>query len=129
MAGAACLAARKTLGRFVRTTWDGLDRGGYRPERVHPQNVHKVVGVDLAEQGVWPDSAGVGKEDVESAVPLERIVDHLLHRLLVGGVKLACVHVDLGPQGVDLALVRLEVGAIVVADVDGLGAVLGELMR
>ena len=101
---------------------------GYRPERVHPQNVHKVVGVDLAEQGVRADGAGVGEEDVESAVPLQSIVDHLLHRLLVGGVELPRVHVDLVPQAVDLALVRLEVAVIVVADVDGLGAVLRELM-
>jgi hypothetical protein len=78
---------------------------------------------------VRADGAGVGEEDVEPAVPLKRIVDHLLHRLLVGGVELARVHVDLGPQAVDLALVRVEVGAVVVADVDGLGAVLCELVR
>jgi hypothetical protein len=71
--------------------------------------------------------AGVGEEDVEAAVPLDGVVDHLLDRLLVGRVKLPRVDVHLGPQSVDLALVRLEVGAIVVADVDGLGAVLGEL--
>jgi hypothetical protein len=72
--------------------------------------------------------AGVGEEDIEAAVPLERIVDDLLHRFLVGGVKLACVDVDLGPRGVDLALVRLEVGVVIVTEVDGLGSVRCELM-
>jgi hypothetical protein len=77
---------------------------------------------------VRADGARVGEEDVEAAVLRQGVVDHCLDRLLVGGVKLARVDVYQRPQGVDLALVRVEVGGIVVADVDGLCAVLGELV-
>jgi hypothetical protein len=77
---------------------------------------------------VRADGARVGEEDIEAAVLRQGVVDHCLDRLLVGGVKLPRVDVDQRPQGVDLALVRVEVGGIVVADVDGLCAVLGELV-
>lgn len=75
-----------------------------------------------------PNNASISEVNVETAVALERVVDYLLHRLLVGRVELARVDIDFGPQRVDLALVRLEVAVIVVAQVDGFGAVLGKLM-
>ncbi len=105
-------------------------RGGQAgsPERVYAVDLHKVGGGNVGEEGVRAHDAGVGEEDVEPAVPLERVADHFLDGLLVGGVELANVDVDLGVQAVDLALVRLEVGGIKVADVDGLGPVLRELV-
>ncbi len=91
-------------------------------------DLHKVGRADIGEEGVRTNNAGVGEEDVEPAVPLECVVDHFLDGLLVGGVELARVDLDLGVQAVDLAFVRLEVGGIEVADVDGLGSVLCELV-
>jgi hypothetical protein len=46
----------------------------------------------------------------------------------VAGVELAGVYVDGGVEGVQLPFVGLEVGGLVVADVDGAGAVAGELV-
>jgi hypothetical protein len=91
-------------------------------------DLHKVGGGDVGEKSVRADDAGVGEEDVEPAVALERVVDDFLDGLLVGGVELARVDVDVGPQAVDLALVGVEVGGVEVTDVDGLGSVLCELM-
>jgi hypothetical protein len=72
----------------------GWVRRGRGPERVHPHDVHKVIGLDVGEQGVRADGARVGEEDVEAAVLRQGVVDHGLDRLLVGGVKLARVDVD-----------------------------------
>ena len=91
-------------------------------------DLHKVGRADIGEEGVRANDAGVGEEDIEPAVPLERVVNDFLDGLLVGGIELARVDVYLGVQAVDLALVRLEVGGIEVADVDGLGPVLCELV-
>lgn len=75
-----------------------------------------------------PRDARVGEEDVEAPVPLDRVVNDILHGLLVGGVKLSSVNIDLRPPGGDLALVLLEMRAVEVADVDGLSAVLSKLV-
>lgn len=70
------------------------------------------------------DDTGIGEEDIQPAVPAQRIVDHLLDLGLLRGVKLPGVDFDGGEGGVDLLLVRLQVSAVVVADVDGFGAAL-----
>lgn len=57
------------------------------------------------------------------------MVHHLLDRLLVGRVELPHVHVDGRVQGVDLALVRVQVRPVEVADIHGPRAVLGEQVR
>lgn len=73
------------------------------------------------------NDACIGKEDVETAVTLEGIVHDFLDGLLVGSVKLPCVHLDIGPCGFDVLLVRREVGVVIIADVDCSGPVLSEL--
>lgn len=75
-----------------------------------------------------PNSASIGEEHVQPTITGDSVPDDLLDGCLVGGVKAAGVDVNVGPRGVDLALVRLQVLVVKVTDVDGPGAVLGELV-
>lgn len=70
------------------------------------------------------DDTGVGEEDIQPAIPTQRVFDDLLDLGLLRGVKLPRVDFDGGEGCVDLLLVRLQVRAVVVADVDGFGAAL-----
>jgi hypothetical protein len=127
MAGAACLAARKTLDAHV--SLHVCHRGWDKPERVHPHGVHELVGIHISKRRHGPDNPSVGEEDIKPAVPLHRVVDDGLHGLVVTGIELPRVNVYGRPRGVDLLLVRLQVGVVKIAKVHGLGAVLGELVR
>lgn len=59
---------------------------------------------------------------------LERVVDDTFHGGFVRGVELACVDLDRGIEGGEFALVGFEMGRGEVAEVDGAGAVMGELV-
>lgn len=92
MAGAACLAARKTLYGMCQSACV-CHRGWNKPERVHTHGVHELVGVDIGERRHGPDGAGVGEEDVEAAVSLYCVVDDGLYGFVVAGVELPRVDV------------------------------------
>lgn len=72
--------------------------------------------------------AGIGEEDVQPAISSHGILDDRLHGSLVRGIELARVHFRVRIQTVDFTLVRLQVAAVKVTDVHGLGAVSRELM-
>ena len=130
------MAARKTLGYVSHgvldrsTLWrDEVGRARlHEPQRIHAHHLHKLLRRVVVEQLHAADSR-VGEEDVQPAVPLNCIVDDGLDGRLVRGVKLPRVHVDAREQRGHLALVRREVLAVKVADVDGPRAVGGELVR
>lgn len=98
------------------------------PERVHPQDLHEILGRHVGEQGVGARDAGVGEDDVQAAVAAQGVVDDGLDGGLVGGVEAAGVDGAGRVAGAHVALVAGEEGVVKVADVDGAGAVLGVLV-
>ncbi|PSR82316.1 S-adenosyl-L-methionine-dependent methyltransferase [Coniella lustricola] len=74
-------------------------------------------------------NASVGKEHIQAPVALERILDNCGNGWLVGGIELARVHFAVRVQRLDVRLVVGEVRIVKVANVDGFGAVLGELSQ
>lgn len=141
MAFAACLVARKTLGSFVVSKrWVGRDvdgvyagagegvNGSKVPQDVCPQRLHELLAFDVHEDFRLPDDPRVREHDVQSAVFRHRLVHHAFHVGLVRGVEVPGVDVDVRVEGFQLALVRRQVLVRVVADVDGSGAVVGELV-
>lgn len=125
IAGAACLAARKTLqreeaqqlsdglyyyrhrrttSRFPTRTGGGV---GCLPKDVCPQVMHEVLFRYIREERQRACNARVGKEDVEPPVGLNGVRDDIFDSCLVGGVKLSHVHLDVRERGIDLALMGL----------------------
>lgn len=139
MAGAAYLAARKTLeetrsvsrGNAVTMLClcvrvRGLSRA--LPERVGLEHRHEVVGADIGEDDVGPRDARVGEEDIEAAIAAHGVVNDGLDRGLVSGIEAARMDLDARKGGRDVARVRLEVRAVVVTQVQRPGAALSELV-
>lgn len=98
------------------------------PKSIHPHRIHKLVPINLRKQLGLPHNPGIREENVQPAVLGNRIVDNGRHGLLIRGVELPHVHVHARVERLHLALVRGQVGVVVVADVDCLGAVVGELV-
>lgn len=73
--------------------------------------------------------ASVGKNDVQSSVPLDGVIHDGLDSRLVGGVELARVDLTFWVEGLDLLLVVAEELVVKVTDVDSLCAVLSVLVR
>jgi hypothetical protein len=71
---------------------------------------------------------GIGEEYIQSTIFLDSFVDDGLYGGFVGGVELPGVDVDGGVEGAEFVGVGGEVGVVVVAEVDGAGAVAGELV-
>ncbi|RBQ68019.1 hypothetical protein VDGD_21617 [Verticillium dahliae] len=139
IAGAACLAARKTLVLSAcahAEEWPSEPESDpeSNPQRLNtPQHVgahhlHKVRLGDVGEQGHGPDDAGVGEEDVEAAVGRDGVRDDVPDGLLLSGVEAAHVDLDGRVRSPDLGGVGVEVRAVKVAEVQGARAVLGKLV-
>lgn len=118
----------RLLGRGLHHGWGGVFGGKEDAQGVDPEDVHEVIGADLVVDDIVAGDAGIGEEDVETAIALERVVHDGLDLGLVGGIKCPSVDLDSRERGVDLLLVNLEVSAVKVAEVDGTSAALGELM-
>lgn len=99
------------------------------PERVDFQDMHKVLGRHICEQGVRTRDAGVGKDDVQPSVSLNSVAHDSLDGRLVGGVEFSNVNLTFWVERFDFLLVVAEELVVKVADIDSLCAVLGVLMR
>lgn len=99
------------------------------PERVHSQNVHEILRRHIRKQGVRSRDARIGENDIQPCVPLQGVVDDGLDGGFIGGVELSRVDLTSRVQRLDLLLVVAEEFVVKVADVDGLCAVLGVLVR
>lgn len=99
------------------------------PRRVGLHDLHELALVHVFEVGGRADDSRVGEEDVEAPVPRHGLVDDALDGGLVGGVELPHVHVDFGVELAQVALVRGQIAVVEVAEVEGAGAALGELVR
>lgn len=97
-------------------------------ERVRLHGAQECLGLDLGEELGGADDACVGEEDVETPVGGEGVINDRLYARGIRSVELARVDVDGRVQGQDFALVRLQMGVSEVAEVDGPGPVLGELV-
>lgn len=105
-----------------------VDRDRSSPLRVRAHDLVELVTARLRDPLGGDGDAGVGEEDVQPAVLLQRLVDDPLDVLLFPGVHLARVDLHGRVERGQLALVRLQVRGGVVADEDGFGAVTGELV-
>lgn len=72
--------------------------------------------------------SGVCKHDVQPAIALKGIVYDRLDSRLVCGVELAGMYLATGVERLDLSLMVAQILVVKVADIDGLGAILGELV-
>lgn len=73
--------------------------------------------------------ASVRKEDIKSSVALHGVVNHGLDLALLRSIEASDVNLDSGKQLGDLLLVCFEIRAVKVAQVQGPGTALGELVR
>jgi hypothetical protein len=99
----------------VRLLGAGLEHGARRvlccqehAEGVGAHHVHEACCIFLPEYSPAAD-AGIGEEDVQTAVLVEGVLHYLLHGGFVCGVELAGVDVDGGIQCIQLALVGVEI--------------------
>lgn len=90
---------------------------------------HKLRIVKVCKESRLAGDSGVGEENIEALVFGHGIVDDSLDLFFVTGVKLPGMHLDGRISLVDFLLVRFEVRRIVVANVNGLCAALGILVR
>lgn len=122
MAGAAYFAARNTL-YAVRVSADRImqlcimrvlhagSEGnlalvlGNMPRRISLHDLHEFALLNVLEVGGRAHDTRVGEEDVEPAVPRHSLLDHCLHGRLVGGIELSRVHLDVGVELAQVALV------------------------
>lgn len=102
---------------------------GVLPECIRPHIRHEFLRRGFGDALGGDGDAGIGEEDVQTTVLFQRLVDDAFDVVFVARVDFACVHVDTWVEGLDLALVGVEVCGGEVGDEDGAGAVVGELVR
>lgn len=98
------------------------------PERIHPQRLHKFLLCHVRKQRAAAYDTCVGEDDIQPPVALDGIIHDRLDGGLVCGVELARVHLAARVERLDLLLVVAQELVVKVTEVDGLGAVLGELV-
>ena len=93
MAREACLDARKTLdqgclseardfmGRFGRLTHG--ETCMYIPQNIRPQSLDEVLGLNIPKQPVRSHNRRICKEDVQTTVFLQGLIDDSFHGLLI----------------------------------------------
>jgi hypothetical protein len=116
------------LGRGLHHGWCCVLGSQEDAQRIDLEHVHEITVGKVGKQHVLADDAGVSKEDVETAIALDGIVDNSFHLGLIGGVQTAGLNLDIGTGGINLLLVGGEVGVVQVTQVDGASTALGVLV-
>lgn len=143
MAGAACLMARKTLVAEVKVSglgekmWACMGQGvwaqrqlhSYEPQNICPHRPHKLPPLNLRKHLMRPHHRRIREHDIQAPIILQRLIHHRFHGCFVRGIEMPCVDIDIRVEGVEFPLVYREELIAVVAEEDGAGAVLGELVR
>jgi hypothetical protein len=125
MALLAYLMARKTL-HCPLDQLMSLSRSQchlYAPQHINLQNMFKLAIRSIPHNRSGSMNTGVCIKHIQAAVLAQRLVHHLLHRLLVRSVKLPCMHIYAGVKLLQLGLQRWEVVGDKVANVEGLQAI------
>lgn len=74
------------------------------------------------------DDARIGEHDVQPTVPIDGIIHDSLDGRFVTGIELTNMHIDARVERLDLPLMGLQMRCVRVTEVDGPGAIAGELM-
>lgn len=130
IAGAACLAARKTLQKVSSSSKveGNLPRDEPLPKSVRFHSVHETISINLREHLRLSYDSSIGEENIQTSVLGDRLVDDAGHSFLVPGVKLAHMDIYTGVERLHLPLMSCEMGVAEVADIDRLRAIIGELV-
>ena len=100
----------------------------HSPQRIRAHSLHEIVCTRIQDSFCASDNASIGEEDVESAVLLKNLIHEVLHVRFIASIDLASVDFHPGVQTLDFSCVDVQQVGPVVADVDGGGAVAGELV-
>ena len=98
------------------------------PDDIRLQRLQELICRYLREELGLSHDTCIGKEDIESAICFDGIVDDRLHSCVICSIKASSVDLDTGIQRCDLAFMCLEVGIVEVADIYSLCTILSELM-
>lgn len=102
-------------------------RAQERAEQVPLHGAHEGLSADVREEGRRVDP-GVGEHNIEAAEALYGVFADGRDGGLGGGVEFAGEDLARGVEGAELADVHGQVGRVVVAEVEGAGAVASEVV-
>jgi hypothetical protein len=128
MALAACLTARKTLSQAAISICPPSRLEYNQPKCIRSQCFHEIICRNIGEYLRLTHNSCICKEDIEPAVSLDRIGNNGLHSCFIGRVELMGVDVDAWVERFNLSLVSCQICRVIVADVDGFGAIVGVLV-
>ena len=98
------------------------------PQHIRPQGLHEILALDIPEDLIRPYNSRIRKHNIQAPIFRHRFIYNGLHSRFVRGVELPSVDVHLWVQGLKFPFVHGKIFIAEVANIDGAGTIVGELV-